>query len=960
MIHLRNRTEYSFGYAVGRTSEVLAAQEPNAPAAITDRNGTWGHIRWAKECAKTGHRPIFGVELAVVEDVSRGKEKQPTNFVTLLAANTKGLREMYELVTIATEHFYYVPRLDYSILAGVSSNLFVLLGLFPDYKLLGRKPRKHFFVELNQMSNPVVVSEGLKLGYQPVATQDNLYANAGDLALYQVILGLKSAQMRTPPGHIISEWEWLSQVEEKGFTKKVITQALANTTRIAAECKATIPTATMVKPKDKYDLAKMCLAGAKKRGINLKDRTYADRLERELKLIHEKVFEDYFFVVSDLVTFAKKQMLVGPARGSSCGSLVCYLLGITDIDPIPHSLLFERFIDINREDFPDIDIDFQDDKRDLVFEYLREKYGHDNVARLGTINVFKARSAITVTSKELKIPLWEVEEFKNSIIERSSGDARAEYCVMDTFEQLALGKLLIEKYPEMALAGRLEGHASHTGMHAAGIVITADKVINYCPVHNQTGNVMLDKFDAEDLNMLKIDCLGLRTLSTLADALAQIGWKPEQLLNHRKDDEKAFAILNNQRFSGIFQFEGFAVQNCTKQFKVESFEDIASLTALARPGPLMSGGTEEYIRRRSGKEPITFLHPLIRDITKVTYGVIIYQEQVMEIARQVGALSWEDVSQLRKAMSKSYGKEYFDTYWKKFWDGARTKHKMPEATAKTIWDQINTMGSWAFNRSHAVAYGTISYWCCVLKAYHPLEFGAACLRNAKDSDQSIKLLRELVKEGYSYKPFDPRLSMQNWTVAEGKLIGGLTGIVGIGPKLAENIIRKRMTQNGEEGSVPFTRRELDLLNNGKTPYDHVFEAQDRFGHIFKNPKKHAIDSELRFLNTITAKDNGKVVFIAKLVKKILRDHNEPILVAKRGGRLMQGDQTAFLNAMVEDDTENIMITISRKDFSEWAKPLLDTAKIGDWFIWKGVISNGIRRVKVSRWRCLTNPKVRKA
>jgi len=432
------------------------------------------------------------------------------------------------------------------------------------------------------------------------------------------------------------------------------------------------------------------------------------------------------------------------------------------------------------------------------------------------------------------------------------------------------------------------------------------------------------------------------------------------LLNHPKDDPKAFAVLNAQRFSGIFQFEGFAVQNCTKQFRVESFEDIASLTALARPGPLMSGGTEEYVRRRSGKEPVTFLHPLIRDITKVTYGVIIYQEQVMEIARQVGALSWEDVSQLRKAMSKSYGKEYFDQYWKKFWDGARTKHKMTEATAKTIWDQINTMGSWAFNRSHAVAYGTISYWCCVLKAHYPLEFGAACLRNERDSDKVIKLLRELVKEGYSYVPFDARLSMQNWTVAEGKLIGGLTGIVGIGPKLAENIIRKRATQNGEEGSVPFSRRELDLLNNGKTPYDHVFEAQDRFGHIFKNPKKHKIDSPLRLLNTITAKENGTVVFIAKLVKKILRDHNEPILVAKRGGRLMQGDQTAFLNAMVEDDTENIMITISRKDFSEWAKPILDTAKIGDWFIWRGTVSNGIRRVKVIRWRCLTNAKVRKA
>jgi DNA-directed DNA polymerase III PolC len=952
MIHLRNRTEYSFGTAVGRVSEVLQQQEPDAPAAITDRHGTWGHVRWSKACAKSGHKAIFGVELAVIEDVNRGKERQLANFVTLLARNNKGLKEMYELVTLATEHFYYIPRIDYSILGTVSKNLVVLSGLFPEWKQMP----KHTFVEINQMSNPLVVSEGFSQGFQPVATQDNLFPHIDDLSLYQVIVGIKGAQMRTAPSHILQEWEWRLQMDEKGFSEKIAKIALANAQAVAKECNVKLPMAKMVKPKVSRTLEHLCHVGIHKRKLKM-TKEYDQRLKRELDLINEKKFQDYFYVVTDMITYAKKHMLVGPARGSSCGSLVCYLLGITDIDPIEHGLLFERFIDVNREDYPDVDIDFQDDKREMVFEYLRDKYGHDNVARLGTISVFKARSALTVASKELKIPIWEVEEFKNSIVERSSGDSRAGFCIMDTFEQLPLGQQLIAKYPELKLSERLEGHASHTGMHAAGIVITADKVTNYCPVHNQSGNVMLDKFDAEDLQMLKIDCLGLRTLSTIQDTLDTIGWTREQLINHPKDDKKAFAVLTNERFSGIFQFEGFAVQSVTKQFQVETFEDVANLTALARPGPLSSGGTEEFVKRRTGKAQVSYMHPLVEEITKSTYGVIVYQEQVMQIARTVGALSWEDVSQLRKAMSKSYGKEYFDNYWKKFWEGAKNKG-IKESKAQEIWSNINTYGSWAFNRSHAIAYGTISYWCCVLKAYFPLEYGAACLRNAKDSDQSIKLLRELVKEGYDYKPFDPALSLINWSVSEGKLIGGLIGIIGVGPKLAENILRKRATHGRSDTPIPFSKREIDLLNNGKTPYDHVFEAQERFGHIFANPKKHGITTQLSLLKDITAKDEGTVVFIAKLIKKDLRDHNDHKSLAKRGGRIMAGDKTMFMNAMVEDDTGNILVSVNRFDFDRWGRPLIDTAKIGDWFVWKGELSRGMRRVKVNRWKSLSNPAVK--
>jgi DNA-directed DNA polymerase III PolC len=958
MIHLRNRTEYSFRTAVGRLSEVLTAQDESKHwAGIADRHGTWGHVRWAKACAAVEIRPVFGVELAVVSDVSKDRERLPINYMSFFARTNAGLREIYELMTVATEKQFYVPRIDYHMLWDLNpDNVIILSGLFPDWHQLS-KGLKSFYIELNQLSSPAVIAKARETGYPFVATQDNLYPRAGDLALYQVIMGEKLAQMRTAPAYILQEWEWRQLIYEKGIKEKEATKAIQQAYKIAQTCCATLPTATMVHPVVSKTLEQLCTEGAKKRGINLNsDPVYAARTKKELALIHEKKFEDYFFVVEDMITYAKKHMFVGPARGSSCGSLVCYLLGITDIDPIPYGLLFERFIDVNREDYPDIDIDFQDDKREMVFDYLKEKYGYENVARLGTIAVFKAKSALTVTAKELKVPLWEITDLKNSIIERSTGDARATFCVADTFEQLELGREMLKKYPELKLSSRLEGHASHTGMHSAGIVITADEVINYCSINKHTSNVMLDKFDAEKLSLLKIDALGLRTLTVFADTLAQINWTRSKLKDWPKDDEKAFAILNENKFAGIFQFEGIAVQSVTKQMHgVKSFEDIAHITALARPGPFRSGGTGEFIKRRNGDSVVKYLHPLAKDITKLTYGVIIYQEQVMQIARTIGALSWEDVSELRKAMSKSLGKEFFDKYWKKFWAGAKAK-SIHQEDARHIWDSINTMGSWAFNRSHAIAYGTMSYWCCVLKSYHPLEFAAACLRNAKDNDQSIKILRELVNEGYQYKPFDPLLSGMNWTVGEGQLIGGLMGIVGVGPKLAENIIRKRNTQTAaSKDRIPFTKRELLLLNNGVTPWDHVFEARDRWGHIFDKPSRYGITSKLTRLSEIKQNDEGEFVFIAKMMKKDMRDHNGINELLRRDGRRMP-EPSLYLFVTVEDDTDNIICLIDRWKYEALGLPIINEEKVGDWFLWKGTISKGFHRIKLERFRRLSGVK----
>ena len=927
MINLKVRTEFSFRRAYGPLEKIIKSCATDK-VAITD-DGTWGHVPFSKLCKN----PIYGVEIAFVED-AKERAKQPINYITFLAKNNEGLKEIYHLTSLATakEHFYYVPRLDYPCLFDVSDNVFILSGSNPNWGLLPKS--QNVFAEINPMSSKKV----LDLKFPLVATSDNFYPTIEDKKVYQVLVG-RNRQDSTKPMHILNEWE------HKSFMPWSTQSAYDNTHIIAGECNAKLTEAKLVEFNKTKTLLQLCEEGSINLKINLKDEKYKERLTYELRLIDEKKYEDYFFVIADMVNYAKQHMLVGPARGSSAGSLVCYLLGITDVDPLVHNLLFERFIDLNREDLPDIDIDFQDDRRDMVFQYLKDKYGSDKVARLGTISRYKAKSTIGEVAKALNIPQWEVNDLKGAIIERSGGDARAEFCIMDTFNDLEIGKKILKKYPQMKIASEMEFHARHHGVHAAAIVVTDKPVRDFCSFNAQTEALQVDKYDAERLNLLKIDALGLRTLTVMQDVLDQVNWSRQKLVEFKLDDEKAFKVLNDERYSGIFQFEGYALQSLTRQMKVSNFEDIAALTALGRPGPLVSGGTTQYIRRHTGEAPITYLHPLVKDITEITHGIVVYQEQVMEIGRHVGKLSWEDISQLRKAMSKSLGQEFFDKYWERFKVGAE-ENGVSEIDAKKIWDNINTMGSWAFNRSHAISYGLLSYWCCVLKSRFPLEFAAACLRNVRDENQGIRLLRELVKEGFEYKTYDKDKSEENWSVKDGDLIGGITNIKGVGGKVAEDIIRRR------DQKIPFTPRQEKLLNEGVTPYDDIFECERLFGHIKKDPGEHGISSTITDIGELDADRPGTFVFFGKLTEKNLRDMNETVNLAKRNGRRVEM-HNLWLNITFEDDTGPIISTIDRFKYPVLGKPVVEEGKIGDWYLVKGRVKQGFRKVYVERVRKLT-------
>ncbi len=315
----------------------------------------------------------------------------------------------------------------------------------------------------------------------------------------------------------------------------------------------------------------------------------------------------------------------------------------------------------------------------------------------------------------------------------------------------------------------------------------------------------------------------------------------------------------------------------------------------------------------------------------------------MQIARQIGKMSWEDVSELRKAMSRSLGKEFFDQFWTKFLKGAK-QNGLSEEEAKAIWENINTMGSWAFNRSHAVSYGMVSYWCCVLKARFPLEYAAATLRHAKDEEQSVRVLRELNQAGYEYIAMDPILSEENWVVKEGKLIGGLLSIKGVGIKKAQRLIAKR------EGNIPFTNAEKKLLESS-TPYDSLYETEELWGHIKRDPRAHKIFIRLLDAADITEKTKGEFAFIGKLKQKVPRDHNELILVQRRDGRQMTG-QTKFLNLTFEDDTETMPASISRWLYPTLGVEIMENGRIGDWYAIRGFVQGGFRRINIKNFRKL--------
>lgn len=617
----------------------------NGVVGIADLDNTFGHIPLMQESKKHGFKPIYGVRLRVSRPEN---EKRQTGhlYTTFLAKNQEGLTALYLLVKKAWDQFYYFPRL---------------------------------YTRDIENLHPCIINlgEGIHENFYPEDTLE-------DRCVYQIIAGAS----KRGDGYI---YNFSSRVGDMHIVP-------GDYQHIVDQCEhVEIPKANMVKWGKQFDLMEICKKSAKLKGISL-DGKYGERLNYELDLITQKNYNDYFMIVADMIKEAKRTMLVGPSRGSSAGSLVCYLMGITEVDPIEHKLIFERFIDINRFDLPDIDVDFPDRSRQDVIDYLVKKYGRDNVRTLGTVGTFMPKSALGEVAKALNIPAYVIGPAKDAIIERSSGDARSAMCIEDTLNTTKPGQELIAMYPKIAIAGRFEGHAAQAGKHAAGVIVSTEPLYKYAGINSRDDILMMDKRDAEAINLLKIDALGLRTLSILEDCVKQIPkMKFSDVYRLPLNDQKTFALFNNMRLSGIFQFEGLALQILTKQMGVNCFNDIAAITALARPGALNSGGAARYVKYHTGQDDTKYFNDIHKEITEETYGITVYQEQMMEIARRIGRFSWKDVSTLRKAASKSLGDEFFGQYRERFIEGAKDSG-LGAAEAEDLWNDISHSGSWSFNK----------------------------------------------------------------------------------------------------------------------------------------------------------------------------------------------------------------------------------------------------------------------
>jgi DNA polymerase III alpha subunit len=916
------RTEFSFREVFGPIKEVVAA----GARGIADAN-SWGHIFFWKECRAQGFSPLLGVRFNVFPDLEKTKDRGDEWIA--YAKGSAGLPALYKLVEMAEGQFYYRPRLTYQQVEEAAEAV-VWLGAPWDYK-----PAFPYYTH----RHPGNV--GVPQHSTVAVSSDNYYPLAGDEEVYR-LMALRGGVLRGEPMHLLGDEELIRLY---GW------EALDQSVQIWEQYKVDeLPVATNVNfPGNAMEAINDHCATAMIELDLFKNKTYTDRLHYELQLIEEKGFADYFMVIYDMCAYAKRHMLVGPARGSSAGSLVCYLLSITEVDPIQHGLIFERFIDVNRTDFPDIDIDFPDDYRDMVFNYLGDKYGTERVARLGTIMQYKPKSALTDFSKVLEIPDWETKAVKDAIIERSGGDARASFCLEDTLNLLDVGSALVAKYPQIALAGRIEGHARQTGQHAAGVVITNEPITNFC-AKSRNGVAQIEKKGSEALNMLKIDALGLRTLTVLQDACEVAGIDFHDFYSLPLDDQEAFDVLNGERYAGIFQFEGASLQGVVRQTGVRDFNDISAATALARPGPLNSGGTADYIERRTGQKTVTYLHPLLEGITQETFGVIIYQEQVMLAVRAIGEFNWADTSVIRKIMSDRAGEEIFMKLEAQFIKGG-ARNGLNKKEAKKIWNGFVTFGSWAFNKSHAVSYGMVSYWCCWMKAHHPGAFAVGCLNHARDPEQSLRLLRELSKEGLDYTPVDVEHSGMKWTLHDGRLIGGLLNVKGVGEKKAMHII------NCRDNDIALPAGMQKLMDNPVTPYDALFPVTDIFREVYQDPRKFNIKSlPLCFCNDVqeSGEETNHVV-IGKLIRKSIRDLNEESSVLKRGGQILK-ENTMKMTFLIEDDTGMLLCSINRFKYKEMGKPIVESVSPGEYLVVRGKLLPGYSRIFfVDRWHRVGSP-----
>jgi len=860
--HLHVHSHYSLLDGLPKIDEILDYVQKLGmnSVALTDHGALYGVIEFYKKAKERGIKPIIGAEMYIAFE--RMTQERPNiddkrYHLVLLVKNETGYKNLVKLITRShLEGFYYKPRIDEELLTKHSEGLIGLSGCIqgkiPKLILANKVSeaekiallyqeifgKDNFYLEIQHHSNipeqkkvnKVLVSFSKKLDIPIVATNDCHYLKSEDAEAQDVLMTINIGSKPDDPERLTMRADDFSMRSPEKMIEdfRDLPEAIENTQKIAEVCNFQFELGKTKLPKfetsdgktpDEY-LRELCYQRLESR-YPKKSKEITDRLEYELSVIKQTGFASYFLIVQDLVNWAKgNRIIVGPGRGSVPGSLVSYVLNITNVDPLKYNLLFERFLTPDRSaGLPDIDLDFTDRRRDEVINYVAQKYGRDRVAQIITFGTMTARAVIRDVGRALGYPYSYCDQIAKMILFGLTLDQIL--ASVDEFRQAYLNDPKAQKLIDFAK--KLEGCARHASTHACGVVISVESLDNIVPIQHPTQNdntivTQYEMHSIEDLGLLKIDFLGLKNLTIIEDTLSRIYVvqnKKIDIENIPLNDKATYKLLQKGDCIGVFQLESDGMRRYLKQLKPTEFEDIIAMVALYRPGPMQF--IPDYIAGKQKKKKIEYLHPKLKPILESTYNIPLYQEQIMKIAQELAEFTLSEADVLRKAIGKKI-KKLMLSQKEKFIEGCKN-NKISEEVAQKIWHWIEPFARYSFNRSHAAAYAMIAYQTAYLKAHFPVEFMASLLTSEKADVERIGfLISECKRMGIEVLPPDINESLENFTVVIGqnKIRFGLTAIKNVGWNVVEEIVRERKTGGTYQSIGDFLIRMSPKILNKKS------------------------------------------------------------------------------------------------------------------------------------------------
>ncbi len=867
-VHLHLHSQYSLLDGAIRFGDLFerVRQFNMDSLALTDHGNMFGAIEFYQKAIQRGIKPILGCEVYVAPNSRH--EKKPGGdkpyHLTLLAKNRAGYNHLAKLVSLAhLEGFYYKPRVDKELLYQYREGLFALSGCMKGEIALfilnkdtagaldtARQYREifgeRFFLEIqnNNVEGQEQINEGMaeigrELGIPLVATNDCHYLRREDARAHDALLCIQTGKTLADSERMrfSSDEFYFKSAQEMESLFPQYPEALENTLRIADECNLELRFGEYKFPKFSAPEGKsldLYLAELSRRGLG--DRLayipephdkYWTRLEKELEIIRSMGFAGYFLIVADFINYAKGEDIpVGPGRGSAAGSLVAFALRITDIDPIRYGLLFERFLNPERISMPDVDVDFCMERRDEVIQYVTEKYGKDNVAQIITFGKMQAKAVVRDVGRALDMPYNEVDRIAKLISNTLNITLQQALGQEPALQELQEKDERVRNLISIALS--LEGLTRHASTHAAGVVISNKPLSEYLPLYRGQNGEVITQYsmkDVEKIGLIKFDFLGLKTLTVIR--------KAEEMVRTSKDpgfslesidlaDSGTYELLSSGATNGVFQLESAGMKELLVKLKPEAFEDVIALVALYRPGPLGSGMVDDFIKRKHGQEPVEYVLPELQEVLGETYGVIVYQEQVMKIATLLADFSLGDSDVLRRAMGKKIPAE-MEQQREKFLEGARSKKINPEM-AERIFELMAKFAEYGFNKSHSAAYALIAFQTAYLKAHYPVEFMAALLTSEVDTtDKIVKYIAECRDMGIEVLPPDVNESWRDFTIVEDRIRFGLAAIKNVGAGSIESILAEREKAGAYRSLLDFCRR-VDLRRVNKRVLESLIKS----------------------------------------------------------------------------------------------------------------------------------------